>query len=142
MTTSRRFFDPGLIHRIPDAVSACLLAAAHIFDELERASADGDGITRAAFGPGEQVACDPLALDSTLRLDLTNACDALGHAVFQMATAGHDAAMFTSAGIPSGMILVRNAYGSHNADESMDWDDFAEGCRILVAVLAKRGGQR
>ncbi len=142
MTTSRRFFDPGLIHRIPDAASAYLPAAAHIFAEPERAGADGDGITCAAFGPGETVGTDPIALDSRFRLDLTDACDALGHAVFEMATAGHDAAMFTSAGIPSGMVLVRNAYGSHNADESMDLDDFAEGCGILVAVLAKRGGQR
>ena len=52
------------------------------------------------------------------------------------------AAIFTPAGIPSGMISVRNAYGSHNADESMDLDDFAEGCRIWVAVLSKRGCQR
>ncbi len=41
-----------------------------------------------------------------------------------------------------GMIFVRNAYGRHNAHEPMDLDDFAVGCRILVAVLAKRGCQR
>lgn len=38
------------------------------------------------------------------------------------------------------MIVVRNAYGSHNADESMDLDDFAEGCKVLVAVLANTKG--
>ena len=63
---------------------------------------------------------------------------ALGHDALEMATAGHDASMFAKAGIPSGMVLVRNANGSHNPDEAMDMDDFAEGCRVLLAALALR----
>ena len=45
--------------------------------------------------------------------------------------AGHDAAVFSNAGIPSGMIFVRNENGSHNPDEAMDIDDFMKGTEIL-----------
>ena len=43
--------------------------------------------------------------------------------------AGHDAAVFANAGIPSAMIFVRNENGSHNPDEAMTIDDFAVGRR-------------
>jgi N-carbamoyl-L-amino-acid hydrolase len=50
--------------------------------------------------------------------------------------AGHDAAVFANAGIPSGMIFVRNANGSHNPDEAMDIDDFMKGVDLLFAAVA------
>jgi N-carbamoyl-L-amino-acid hydrolase len=49
--------------------------------------------------------------------------------------AGHDAAVFANAGIPSGMIFVRNANGSHNPDEAMDIDDFMKGVDLLFAAV-------
>ncbi len=55
---------------------------------------------------------------------------------FAMASgAGHDAAVFAQAGVPSGMIFVRNEHGSHNPDEAMDLADFAVANRALAAVL-------
>ncbi|VVE04325.1 amidase [Pandoraea communis] len=48
--------------------------------------------------------------------------------------AGHDAAIFANAGIPSGMVFVRNANGSHNPLESMDLDDFMRGVQVLDAA--------
>ena len=54
--------------------------------------------------------------------------------------AGHDAAVFAEAGIPSAMIFVRNDHGSHNPDEAMALEDFAVGTprydRIAAAVSA------
>ncbi|MBN9408731.1 MAG: hydantoinase/carbamoylase family amidase [Burkholderiales bacterium] len=50
--------------------------------------------------------------------------------------AGHDAAVFAAAGIPSAMLFVRNDHGSHNPHEAMDIDDFAAGTRVLMAALA------
>ncbi len=150
-TIGKFFTDPDLhaMTKVPGAVSFTLNFGTTRPSEIEtfksrvrEITRDIEARRRVRFELGEAVGTDPLALNSTLRLDLTDACDALGHAVVDMATAGHDAAMFTSAGIPSGMILVRNACGSHNADESMDLDDFAEGCKILVAALAERGCQR
>jgi beta-ureidopropionase / N-carbamoyl-L-amino-acid hydrolase len=49
--------------------------------------------------------------------------------------AGHDAAIFANAGIPSAMIFVRNEHGSHNPDEAMAMDDFAAGVAIMRNAL-------
>lgn len=50
--------------------------------------------------------------------------------------AGHDAAVFANADIPTAMIFIRNENGSHNANEAMDIDDFLMGCELLLdAVL-------
>ncbi len=55
---------------------------------------------------------------------------------FTMASgAGHDAAVFAQAGVPSGMIFVRNEHGSHNPDEAMALPDFAVATRALSALL-------
>lgn len=49
--------------------------------------------------------------------------------------AGHDAAVFAQAGIPSGMIFVRNEHGSHNPKEAMDMDDFLLGAELMARTL-------
>ena len=51
--------------------------------------------------------------------------------------AGHDAAVFANAGIPSAMIFVRNQKGSHNPDESMDMEDFLNGAALLHQILSE-----
>jgi N-carbamoyl-L-amino-acid hydrolase len=49
--------------------------------------------------------------------------------------AGHDAAVFAQAGVPSGMIFVRNEHGSHNPKEAMDMDDFLQGAELMARIL-------
>ena len=49
--------------------------------------------------------------------------------------AGHDAAVFANAGIPTAMIFIRNDKGSHNPDETMSMDDFLKGTEILYHAL-------
>jgi beta-ureidopropionase / N-carbamoyl-L-amino-acid hydrolase len=49
--------------------------------------------------------------------------------------AGHDAAVFANAGIPSAMIFVRNEHGSHNPDEAMEMDDFLGGIALMRHAL-------
>lgn len=51
--------------------------------------------------------------------------------------AAHDAAAFADAGIPSGMVFIRNANGSHNPQEWMEMDDFREATRLLTRWLAE-----
>jgi N-carbamoyl-L-amino-acid hydrolase len=48
--------------------------------------------------------------------------------------AGHDAAVFAGAGVPTGMVFIRNANGSHNPDEQMDMADFTEAARLVSAL--------
>jgi beta-ureidopropionase / N-carbamoyl-L-amino-acid hydrolase len=53
--------------------------------------------------------------------------------------AGHDAAVFANAGIPSAMIFVRNEHGSHNPEEAMAMDDFMLGAELLYRALREAG---
>jgi N-carbamoyl-L-amino-acid hydrolase len=49
--------------------------------------------------------------------------------------AGHDAANFSMAGIPTAMIFVRNEHGSHNPKESMNIEDFLLASDLLCSAL-------
>jgi N-carbamoyl-L-amino-acid hydrolase len=49
--------------------------------------------------------------------------------------AGHDAAVFANAGVPSAMVFVRNQNGSHNPNEAMEMDDFLTGAEVLRLEL-------
>jgi len=49
--------------------------------------------------------------------------------------AGHDAAVFANAGVPSAMIFVRNENGSHNPYEDMQISDFMAGVAVMRQVL-------
>jgi N-carbamoyl-L-amino-acid hydrolase len=49
--------------------------------------------------------------------------------------AGHDAATFANAGIPSAMVFVRNENGSHNPKEAMNLDDFVAGIAVMRAAI-------
>jgi N-carbamoyl-L-amino-acid hydrolase len=71
-------------------------------------------------------------LDAHVTAALTAACAAEGMPVETVPSgAGHDAAIFQLAGVPSGMLFVRNANGSHNPDEDMDVDDMLKGAGVL-----------
>ena len=54
--------------------------------------------------------------------------------------AGHDAAAFAAAGIPTGMVFIRNQNGSHNANESIRAADFASACRVLLQFVTLLDG--
>jgi N-carbamoyl-L-amino-acid hydrolase len=67
---------------------------------------------------------------------LTDAAKALGISAMPLASpASHDTATFTVAGIPSAMLFVRNANGSHNPREAMEVDDFLEAAAVLTQWL-------
>ena len=83
----------------------------------------------------------PAAMDATLQTLLTDAAAQAGVPARAMPSgAGHDSALFAAQGVPAAMLFVRNANGSHNPDESMRLDDFAQATRVLAAVLAERAG--
>ncbi len=50
--------------------------------------------------------------------------------------ASHDAAAFSAAGVPMGMIFVRNRNGSHNPHEAMTIEDFLAGTSVLLQWIA------
>ncbi|MCK8785985.1 Zn-dependent hydrolase [Roseomonas sp. NAR14] len=51
--------------------------------------------------------------------------------------AGHDAAVFSNAGVPSVMLFVRNENGSHNPREAMEMEDFMAGAEVLRLALTE-----
>jgi N-carbamoyl-L-amino-acid hydrolase len=69
---------------------------------------------------------------------LTKGAAALSVPVRAIASgAAHDAAAFAAAGVPTAMIFIRNANGSHNPHEAMELDDFMDGTRVLTRWLAE-----
>ena len=85
---------------------------------------------------GELIKTPAVKISPALWERVTRACVDLNieHEVMPSG-AGHDAAMFQEADIPSGMIFVRNKNGSHNPDESLDMDDFLLGCEVLWRTI-------
>ncbi|MCV9999359.1 hydantoinase/carbamoylase family amidase [Pararhizobium sp. YC-54] len=78
----------------------------------------------------------PALMDSVWINRLIAAAGKLGHPCEEMASgAGHDAAVFANAGIPSAMIFVRNSNGSHNPNEAMDIDDFLVGVHTMREAI-------
>jgi beta-ureidopropionase / N-carbamoyl-L-amino-acid hydrolase len=83
------------------------------------------------FDLGGEVGTAPTELDAQLIELLEDTAGSMDIATHRMPTVGHDTAMFVRAGIPSAMILVRNANGSHNPEESLEREHFAAGVRLL-----------
>lgn len=92
---------------------------------------------------GERTGSSPAVMDAVLQAEAQEVAGQLGIATVSLPSgAGHDAATFASQGVPTEMIFVRNANGSHNPDESMEHDDFVAATRILNGVLRRRAERR
>jgi N-carbamoyl-L-amino-acid hydrolase len=78
----------------------------------------------------------PARMDAALVERLRSLCKNLGLPTETIPSgAGHDASIFANQGIPSAMIFIRNANGSHNPREAMDLDDFLQGTELLYHAL-------
>ena len=87
------------------------------------------------FELGERVGTGAVALDTAVNDGIANSSRAIDIEPHRMATVGHDAAIFARMGIPAGIILIRNAKGSHNREEEMEMDDFMDGLKVLAASV-------
>jgi N-carbamoyl-L-amino-acid hydrolase len=80
----------------------------------------------------------PAVLDAGIRRALSGLAAERKIPSMEIASgAGHDAAVFSSQGVPSGMIFIRNAHGSHNPDEAMAIEDFSLAAGLLAAYIAR-----
>jgi N-carbamoyl-L-amino-acid hydrolase len=80
-------------------------------------------------------------MDPAMRARLKGLAGEIGIPAMELASgAGHDAAVFTAMGVPSAMIFVRNAHGSHNPDEAMALADFASATALLATYIARDDG--
>ena len=76
-------------------------------------------------------------VDPAIKHALEAAADAQGIPFLRIGSpASHDAAAFGAAGVPMGMLFVRNENGSHNPHEAMATDDFLDGTTVLTQWVA------
>jgi N-carbamoyl-L-amino-acid hydrolase len=103
-------------------------------DELAR---DIGGKYGVRFALGVLTGSEPATMNAALLDAFDGAGTRLGIPHSRMASgAGHDAAVFAGAGIPSSMIFVRNQNGSHNPDEAMRMEDFNAAVRLIAHGIA------
>ncbi|SFJ12101.1 Zn-dependent hydrolase [Celeribacter neptunius] len=127
------------IARIPDEIAFSLDIRSQDAATLDRMrsylKSEMEDIARSRgvrFTLGAEVAVAPALMDPTLVKALEEAMANVTGEAFSMASGGgHDAAVFAQAGVPSGMVFVRNRNGSHNPDEAMEIADFMVGVDIL-----------
>ena len=90
------------------------------------------------FELGNETSSRAAPMDAAIQAGLTRAAEALGIRHKLMASGGgHDAAAFVQAGIPAGMLFVRNQNGSHNPNEAMRMADFAAACAVVTSWAAE-----
>ncbi len=129
---------------IPGEVSFSLEARSESQETLEGfrqsiiAECEAIGATRRVrFEFDRAVFSAPATMDGRLVDTLMRICESRGLGHMRIPSgAGHDAALFANAGIPAGMIFVRNQHGSHNPDEGMLLDDFMMGTSILYEAVS------
>ncbi|MFT8467466.1 Zn-dependent hydrolase [Acetobacter syzygii] len=106
-----------------------------VIEEAKRVEAEYS--VRVDLGP--RTRSTPAVMDPTLQAAAKRLAEQMHLPVVSMASgAGHDAATFAGQGVPTAMLFVRNANGSHNPDESMDMDDFLKGVGLLERLLSVR----
>ncbi|MEO3472376.1 hydantoinase/carbamoylase family amidase [Roseomonas sp. CAU 1739] len=86
------------------------------------------------LGPRNAAPVGPC--DATLQSELAEAAARMGIATMPLGSpASHDAANFAAAGIPTGLLLIRNAHGSHNPREAMDTADLMAAAATFAELL-------
>ena len=131
------------LSRIPDSVEFSLDIRSQDREMLETMHAlflkhvvriEGERAVR--FDLGDALLTSPALCDTPLIAELANAAEVVGvQPALVPSGGGHDAAMFAEAGIPCGMIFIRNRNGSHNPREAMEIDDFNTATSILHQFL-------
>lgn len=137
--------DKHALSRIPDLVDFSLdirsQSAAALDDMRALLHQEMKTIERerkVRFEPGEELRTEPALCAPAIVEGLAAAAERLGEEPFVMPSGGgHDAAVFANAGVPTGMVFVRNRNGSHNPAEAMEIPDFLVGTAIIYDFLAR-----
>ncbi|HET6184633.1 MAG TPA: hydantoinase/carbamoylase family amidase [Acetobacteraceae bacterium] len=120
-----------------DVRSVDPLSVDALFAELHRLAPLIEARRGVRFDLGAETRSEGNEMDPGVQDGLAQAAASLGIPYRRMASGGgHDAAAFAQAGIPAGMLFVRNQNGSHNPRESMRMEDFAAGCAVLLRWAA------
>ncbi len=108
-----------------------------MYAELARLVGQIEARRGVRFELGVESGSQPSAMDAGVQAGLVSAAQALGIAHRVMPSGGgHDAVAFAQAGVPAGMVFVRNQNGSHNPHEAMRMEDFAAACAVVTRWAA------
>ncbi|WP_018699303.1 hydantoinase/carbamoylase family amidase [Amorphus coralli] len=139
--------DPGShsFSKVAGEVRLCLdvrsrdeATLARVEDELQSMAVAISTETGTQFEFGPRSGSRPATMAPHLVSMVNDACRSLNLPVHTMASgAGHDAATFANAGVPSVMIFIRNTNGSHNPDEAMAMADFEAALAALIRMLSR-----
>jgi N-carbamoyl-L-amino-acid hydrolase len=112
-----------------------------VFAELHRLVPLIEARRGVRFELGHEGGSQPSLMDTNVQTGLLRAAAALGIVHRTMPSGGgHDAAAFAQAGIPAGMLFVRNQNGSHNPHEAMRMEDFTAACAVVTRWAADVSG--
>lgn len=122
--------------RSPDPAAIAALYAA-----LERLMAEIAARRGVRFDPGKPVESVGAVMDAGVQAALARAAAAAGVRWRAMPSGGgHDAVAFAEAGVPAGMLFVRNQNGSHNPHEAMREEDFAAAAAVVTQWAVAQSG--
>jgi allantoate deiminase len=131
-TVGQVHVDPGGINVIPGRVRLSVDVRAPDRERLDAL------LVAVGLEPGSGV--DPVQMSEACRAALREEVDARGLPALELASgAGHDAGVLASAGVESGMLLVRSLNGgiSHSPDELSSEEDVAVAIDVFAGALAR-----
>lgn len=131
------------VSRVPGEVSFALeyrsqdIKTLKSFEALVQSECDEVGNRRGVqFDLGIPSLTPPAVMAPDVIQTLRDACDEHATPYEIMASgAGHDSSVFANAGIPSGMVFVRNDKGSHNPHEAMELEDFYLATNVMGSAM-------
>ncbi len=138
------------VSRVPGEVSFALeyrsqdLKTLQSFEALVQSECDQVAEKRGVrFDLGVPALTQPATMAPKMIALLQSVCESQSVPHEVMASgAGHDSSVFSNAGVPSGMVFVRNDKGSHNPNEAMEYSDFFQATEVLGgAMLAAASNQ-
>ena len=141
LTCGRFSTDPTAhsVTTVPGRVEFCFDVRSHSVDVLQRVEtalcANMKNIAKrrnVEFTHDLLTGDIPVGMDLDFQSMLKMGCVDLGISTMPITSgAGHDAGDFAMVGVPSAMLFIRSANGSHNPDEHMELVDFNAGTRLI-----------
>lgn len=123
---------PGEVGFCLDVRSESLACLERIHVELLQHAAIIEQRRGVRFDWGERTGSSAAVLDPALRHQLAASAERLGIRAIEMPSgAGHDTSVFANKGVPAALVFVRNQNGSHNPDEAMRIEDFAQAVELI-----------
>lgn len=111
-----------------------------VFEVLYAKVAEIEARRGVRFELGAEGGSRASPMDAGVQAALVRAAEALRVPHLAMPSGGgHDAAAFAQAGVPAGMLFVRNQHGSHNPKEAMRMEDFERACAVAQRFAAEYG---